>query len=153
MQIYINDEQDEISLKKEMENLIEKVVIECLEIENMKTDYEVSITFVNDSEIKELNNEYRGIDKSTDVLSFPLYDKDEVINTPLLGDIVISLETAKRQSEDFGHTIEREVMYLTAHSMFHLLGYDHLEETDKKLMREREKQVMKNLEIFKGDND
>lgn len=153
MQIFINDEQNEVLLKQDMESLIEKVVVECLEIEQMETKYEVSITFVDDKEIRKLNKEYRGIDKSTDVLSFPLYDENEVIDNPLLGDIVISLETAKRQSKDFGHTIEREVMYLTAHSMFHLLGYDHMENDDKKLMREKEKQAMKNLGIFKGDNN
>lgn len=154
MNILINNEQEEISLGSEMNSLLEKVVAECLDIEGIGTDYEVSITFVNDKEIKRLNNIYRNVDRHTDVLSFPIYDEDEdVPYTPLLGDIVISLETAKRQSEEFGHTIDREVAYLTAHSMFHLLGYDHLEEGDKSEMRQKEKQAMKNLGIFKGEKN
>lgn len=154
MQIFINDEQDEVLLNEDINSLLEKVVKECLELEEVGTDFEVSISFVDDEEIKNLNNSYRNIDKATDVLSFPLYDGEEdTPYIPLLGDIVISLETAKRQSEEFGHTIEREVAYLTAHSMFHLLGYDHLEDDDKKEMREKEKLAMKNLKIFKGDND
>ncbi len=154
MDILINNEQEEISLDSGIDALLEKVVEECLKIENMGTNYEVSITFVDDKEIKRLNNLYRNIDSHTDVLSFPIYDEDdEVPYTPLLGDIVISLETAKRQSLEFGHNIEREVAYLTAHSMFHLLGYDHLEEGDKSEMRQKEKQVMKNLGIFKGEKN
>ena len=154
MEILINNEQQEVSLDNNINSLLEKVVIECLNIEGIGTDYEVSITFVDDKEIQMLNNQYRSVDKHTDVLSFPIYEEDEnVPYTPLLGDIVISLETAKRQSEEFGHTIEREVAYLTAHSMFHLLGYDHLEEGDKNEMRQKEKQAMKNLGIFKGDKN
>lgn len=154
MKILINNEQDKVCLDESINDLLEKVVKECLQIEDMGTDYEVSITFVDDIEIRELNNTYRGVDRHTDVLSFPIYDEEEDLPyTPLLGDIVISVETAKRQSEDFGHTIEREIGYLTAHSMFHLLGYDHLQADDKKEMREKEKQAMKNLGIFKGDFD
>ena len=138
MKTLINDEQDKVSLDENIDKLLEEVAIECLKIEGMDTEYELSITLVDDEEIRELNKTYRDVDKSTDVLSFA---------------IVISIETAKRQSEEFGHTIEREIAYLTAHSMFHLLGYDHLEEDDKKVMREKEKQAMKNLKIFKDDCD
>ena len=123
-------------------------------VEGVGTDYEVSITFVDDKEIKRLNKIYRDVDSSTDVLSFPIYDEDEdVPYTPLLGDIVISLATAKRQSKEFGHSLEREIAYLTAHSMFHLLGYDHLDEQEKLEMREKEKQAMKNLKLFKNECD
>ena len=154
MEILINNDQDKVSLDKTISILLQEVAIECLRIEDMGTDYELSITFVDDEEIRVLNKTYRDVDKHTDVLSFPMYDEDEdVPYTPLLGDIVISIETAKRQSEEFGHTVEREIAYLTAHSMFHLLGYDHLEDDDKKEMRGKEKQAMKNLKIFKGDCD
>lgn len=154
MEILINDEQDKVSLDEDINKLLEEVAIECLLIEGMDDDYELSITLVDDKEIRELNKTYRGMDKSTDVLSFPMYEESEELPyTPLLGDIVISIETAKRQSEEFGHTVDREIAYLTAHSMFHLLGYDHLEDDDKKEMREKEKQAMKNLKIFKGDCD
>lgn len=154
MNILINNEQEAILLDDNMNSLLEKVVIECLNIEGIGTDYEVSITFVDDKEIQRLNSLHRNVDKHTDVLSFPIYDEDDdVPYTPLLGDVVISLETAKRQSEEFGHHIEREVAYLTAHSMFHLLGYDHIEEGEKSEMRQKEKQAMKNLGIFKGDKN
>lgn len=159
MEVFINNEQEKIKVDKNINNLLKKVVRECLEIENLGTNYEVSITFVDNEEIKRLNKLYRNIDKQTDVLSFPTFDEDDfnqdedIPYAPLLGDIIISLETAKEQSEDFGHTIEREIAYLTAHSMFHLLGYDHLVEDEKSEMRDLEKQVMKNLEIFKGEND
>lgn len=153
MKIFVNNEQDKITLDGKIEDALKLVVKESLKVEGVGTDFEVSITFVDDSEIKTLNKQYRNIDKHTDVLSFPIYDEDiELPYTPLLGDIVISLETAKRQSKEFEHSIEREVLYLTAHSMFHLLGYDHLEEDEKNLMRQKEKQVMKNIGVYKGEN-
>lgn len=154
MEIFINNEQDKIKLDTDMNDLLKKVVIECLEIEDLGTNYEVSITFVDNTEIKRLNKLYRNIDKVTDVLSFPTFDGEEDLPfTPLLGDIIISLERAREQSKEFGHTIEREIAYLTAHSMFHLLGYDHLVDDEKGEMRQLEKQVMKNLKIFKGEDD
>ena len=154
MEILISDEQEKIVLGEAIRELLEHVVRECLSVEGLGTDYEVSITFVDDKEIQRLNKIYRDIDEPTDVLSFPIFDIDESVPyTPLLGDIVISLETAKRQSEEFGHSLEREIAYLTAHSMFHLLGYDHLEEDEKLEMRSREKQAMKNLKLFKSESD
>ena len=154
MDILISDEQDEVVIAESIRILLEDVARECLTVEGGGTDYEVSITFVDDKEIKRLNKIYRDVDSSTDVLSFPIYDEDEdVPYTPLLGDIVISLATAKRQSKEFGHSLEREIAYLTAHSMFHLLGYDHLDEQEKLEMREKEKQAMKNLKLFKNECD
>ncbi len=154
MDILISDEQDEVVIAESIRILLEDVARECLTVEGVGTDYEVSITFVDDKEIKRLNKIYRDVDSSTDVLSFPIYDEDEdVPYTPLLGDIVISLATAKRQSKEFGHSLEREIAYLTAHSMFHLLGYDHLDEQEKLEMREKEKQAMKNLKLFKNECD
>lgn len=151
MEVIIDNSQNKYDIDKSINDLIEKVILECLKLENKGTDYEVSISFVDDEEIRELNRDYRGVDNATDVLSFPL-EEDE-FNIPgniLLGDIVISLETAKRQSEDYGHSIEREIAYLTAHSMFHLLGYDHINEEEKKIMRDKEKSVMRILGIFKN---
>ena len=154
MDILISDEQDEVVIAESIRILLEDVARECLTVEGGGTDYEVSITFVDDKEIKRLNKIYRDVDSSTDVLSFPIYDEDEdVPYNPLLGDIVISLATAKRQSKEFGHSLEREIAYLTAHSMFHLLGYDHLDEQEKLEMREKEKQAMKNLKLFKNECD
>lgn len=125
-----------------------KTVLEC---ENFLDSAEINVTFVTDEEIKELNNLYRQIDKSTDVLSFPLgengtYDKNPENDCFMLGDVVISVEHALMQAEEFGHSAEREIAYLTVHSVLHLLGYDHvLEGEDKKLMREREELALKKM--------
>ena len=113
--------------------------------------YEVNVTFVDNEQIRELNKQFRDKDKSTDVLSFPLGENDEFdlnpeTNNLQLGDIVISMETAVKQAYDYGHTLEREIAFLTVHSMLHLLGYDHekggLEEME---MRSKEEQVLESL--------
>lgn len=150
MDVYINNRQDKIEVGSDIEATIESVIEECLNIEGKSKDVEVSVSFVDNEEIRQLNKDFRNVDSSTDVLSFPMNENSDVFFTPLLGDIVISLERALEQSLEFGHTLEREVAYLTAHSMFHLLGYDHMNDEDKNLMREKEKQVMKNLKIFKN---
>ena len=100
--------------------------------------------------IRELNRQYRNIDSATDVLSFPMgengeYDTNLETGAKILGDVVISLEKAKEQSEAFGHSLQREVGYLTAHSVLHLLGYDHIEKLEKVRMREKEELVMERL--------
>ncbi len=150
MEIYIDNRQTEIKLSEEIEKLFQKVIKESLLVEGRSLDYEVSVSLVNNKEIRELNRDYRGVDSETDVLSFPL-DDDFDMDLPLLGDIIISVEKALEQAEEYGHSLEREIAYLTAHSMFHLMGYDHLEMEDKEEMRDREKLVMKNLGIFKFD--
>jgi len=110
---------------------------------------EVSVSIVLPEEIKALNGDYRGISEETDVLSFPMYDDlDALQNAPegqtvILGDIVLSLERAKEQAEDYGHTLERELYYLTVHSVLHLLGYDHLCEEEKTTMRNMERTIMR----------
>lgn len=150
MNVYIDNRQDKINVGIDLENIIESVIDECLSVEEMAKDVEVSVSFVDNYEIRELNRDYRNVDAPTDVLSFPMNEDFEEPISNVLGDIVISLERALEQSMEYGHTIEREVAYLTAHSMFHLLGYDHMTDEDKLLMREKEKQVMKNLNIFKN---
>ena len=109
---------------------------------DIKKEAEISVVFTDDEEIKEINNNFRNIDSSTDVLSFPQYDFFEegdishiTDNVLILGDVIISLEHAKAQSIEFNHSLNREVGYLTAHSMLHLLGYDHLEDEEKIRMR------------------
>mgnify|MGYP001042585019 FL=1 len=116
-----------------------------LELENLGSDFEISFVFTDDEKIRELNKKYRGEDSSTDVLSFPLDDDY------MLGDIIVSLERAGDQAKEYGNSLEREISYLTVHSMLHLLGYDHIEEEDRLEMRAREKIIMKELGIFKGD--
>ena len=150
MEYYIDNRQNKIEITSELEKIIESVVVESLKVEGLSQDVEVSISFVENDEIKELNREYRGIDEITDVLSFPM-DSHIVVPIPLLGDIIISMEKTIEQANEFGHSINREISYLIAHSMFHLMGYDHLEEDEKNKMRLKEKQVMKNLGIFKVD--
>ena len=130
----------------------EKTIEEVLRVENFTENAEVSLSIVDMETIHRLNKEYREVDRPTDVLSFPMdeegYDNE---GNPifLLGDIVICLDVAENQAKDFGHSLEREMMYLICHSTLHLLGYDHIEEDDKKVMRSKEKEVMKNLGVFK----
>ena len=136
----------------EMDEKLESVVKTVLDTEGLSLDYEVSITFVDKDESHKLNKEFRSVDRPTDVLSFPM-DEDffiEGVDT-MLGDIVICMDVAKEQANDFSHSLDREIMYLTAHSMLHLLGYDHMEENEKLEMRAREKEVMKILGVFKND--
>ncbi|MFS8541326.1 MAG: rRNA maturation RNase YbeY, partial [Tissierellales bacterium] len=121
--------------------------------ENRNLDYEISLTFVDNDEIRELNKLYRGIDKETDVLSFPMEEGEKIYCGNMLGDIVISAEKALEQSKEYGHSLLREIVYLAVHSMFHLLGYDHMTEEDKEIMRSKEKEVMRNLKIFKNERN
>ena len=150
MHLLIENDTNE---KIEMDADLEKTIREVLKTEGLGDNYEVSITFVDREEIQRLNKEFRNIDRQTDVLSFPL---DDDMNLPgediMLGDIVICMDVAKDQAREFGHSLRREIMYLTCHSTLHLLGYDHMEEDDKRKMRAREKEIMRNLRVFKDDN-
>lgn len=150
MEVYIDDRQTKVKLDKNIIDLLTLVAKESLKLENIKENYEISISFVDNEEIRELNNIYRGIDTDTDVLSFPM-DADNFVPSPLLGDIIISVEKALEQAVEYGHDLRRELAYLTAHSMLHLLGYDHMEKNDKMMMRDKEKLIMKNIEVFKED--
>lgn len=130
----------------------EKTIREVLNVEKIEDNVEVSLSIVDKDEIHILNRDYRDVDRPTDVLSFPMDEKgfDQEGNPILLlGDIVICLDVAKEQAEDFGHCLEREMMYLICHSTLHLLGYDHIDEADKSKMRAKEKEIMKNLGVFK----
>ena len=153
MQIEILNETD-LVLAEDLEALIVKATDKVFEYEDFDVEGEISVLFVNDARIRALNKEFRNKDEVTDVLSFPQYEalKDDGVSDPFiyLGDVVISLEQATRQAEEFGHTLEREIIYLTVHSVLHLFGYDHMTEEDKKEMREKEKTVLRSLKIFKG---
>lgn len=148
MEVLFDYRQDKVRLDEDMEELLEKVIETVLKQEKMPLDYEVSVSFVTNDEIRELNRDFRGKDSETDVLSFPFED-DFDLGVKLLGDIVISVEKAASQAEDFGHDLKRELAYLTAHSTLHLLGYDHMSEEEMEIMRSKEKSVMKTLGIFK----
>ncbi len=148
MEVLFDNRQDKIKIQKSTEDLLEKVIETSLKMENMSLDYEISVSFVTNDEIRELNSQFRNIDKETDVLSFPFEDEFET-GIRILGDIVLSVEKAMDQAEEFGHTVERELAYLTAHSTLHLMGYDHMNDDDKSIMRQKEKAIMKALQIFK----
>lgn len=149
MEVYI----DNRSSSKFDENIIPKIkrcVEECLKLENFPENTEVSISLVDNEEIHELNRMYRQKDSPTDVLSFPMLEKGDKPDTAgliLLGDIIISIPKAVEQAKEYGHSFEREICYLTIHGMFHLLGYDHIDEEEKREMRAREKQVIKILNL------
>ncbi|MDO5718794.1 MAG: rRNA maturation RNase YbeY [Tissierellia bacterium] len=150
MDIYIDDRADiDIS---EFINIsdIESALKTCLDIEGLSYDYEISISFVNEEEIRELNREYRNKDSVTDVLSFPLCEIDFPAGS-ILGDIVICSSIAENQAIDFGHSIKREIIYLIIHSCFHLLGYDHINPDEKKIMRVKEKEAIKKLGVFRDE--
>ena len=163
--IYSSNHQNQILVDNDFEEKINEVVNFVLNEEEVNVDYQISIVFVDNEEIKKINEETRGIDKATDVLSFPMLDypnkkvfKDAYKNYEfditylddrelILGDIVLSLERAREQSEEFNHSYLRECAYLIVHSVLHLLGYDHMEEEDKKVMRKREEEILNKLKI------
>ena len=134
---------------EELTELMEKAALIILEDEGIRPDEaEISVTFVDDEEIRTLNRDFRGIDRATDVLSFPQFEDANDIpdeGPAVLGDVVISLERAKAQAAEFGHSEEREAVYLFVHSILHLLGYDHMEEGEKAEMRAAEERTMKKL--------
>ena len=145
MTVFITNEQDKIEIPAEWEEKINQVAAICLREDQLPEDIEVDLLFVDNEAIREMNLEYRDKDSATDVLSFPMYEPDEEIDDEeevLLGDIVISLERAQEQCEEYGHNLEREVMYLLVHGLLHLAGYDHMEEEDKKVMRAQEEKLL-----------
>lgn len=135
-----------------MEQTLTAVLSMTAQVHNIKPSAEVSVVLADDSYIHELNLEYRGKDCPTDVLSFALDEGEEpdIVDGPeesLLGDIIISLETAARQAEEYSHSLERELAFLTVHGMLHLLGYDHEEEVDRQEMRQQEEHILSLLGI------
>ena len=146
-----NDTNEDLDLELIREKAL-KTIEEVLKVENFNENAEVSLSIVDKDTIHKLNKDYRNVDRKTDVLSFPM-DEEAFDNEGnpifLLGDIVICLDVARKQADEFGHSLEREMMYLICHSTLHLLGYDHIEEDDKVKMRAKEKEVMKNLGVFK----
>lgn len=148
VKVTIQNQQKAVTIPTGMRLLIRRSCAAVLENQNFKDPAEVVVTFVDDERIHELNNEFRGVDKATDVLSFPLgengeYDLNPETNALQLGDIVISVEHALKQSVEYGHSFEREMSYLTVHSMLHLLGFDHVNGGIEAVkMRDTEETVM-----------
>lgn len=163
--IYVDNRQEKIEVTESLIKELTKVIEFALKQEEVNIKCEVSLLFVDNEEIRIINNDTRGIDRETDVLSFPMleyegkkvfkdmyknyefsqsdFDGEELV----LGDIVLSLEKALEQSKEFNHSYEREASYLVVHSVLHLLGYDHMEEEDKVIMRGREEEILNELNI------
>ncbi|QNO16578.1 rRNA maturation RNase YbeY [Alkalicella caledoniensis] len=137
------DSIDNIEIDQEHEELIEKVCGQVVQTENIQGDFEVNIIFVDDPFIKNLNKKFRGKDYPTDVLSFP-FDVPE-----FMGEIYISIDTARRQAQEYQHSLTREIAFLTVHGLLHLLGYDHGDEPDEE-MRKKEEEVLQRLNIVRG---
>lgn len=150
MEIYIDNRQKKIKTSDRINGIIEEAIGQVLIDELDSLDYEISVSLVDNEEIRLLNSQYRGIDKETDVLSFPMDQDFDIPGISILGDIIISVEKASEQAMEFSHSLDREISYLTVHSMYHLLGYDHMDQDDKKEMREKEKHTMKKIKLFKN---
>lgn len=163
--IYVDNRQEKLEVKDDFIERLKNVIVFTLKEESVDIECEVSLLFVDNDEIKEINGDTRGINKETDVLSFPMLDyenkkvfkeiyKDYKFSPSdldgeelVLGDIVLSLEKALEQSQDFNHSYEREASYLVVHSVLHLLGYDHMEDDEKTVMRNREEEILNKLNI------
>lgn len=163
MHILIENEAKK-SLDFDYEKVINDVVREALNFEHCPYEAEVSVTLTNNDEIKESNKEFRNIDAPTDVLSFPMVDYDKPsdfsiaesfpddyfnpeTNELLLGDIVINVDRVYEQALEYGHSKKRELAFLTAHSMLHLLGYDHMEDDERLVMEKKQEEILQNLGI------
>jgi probable rRNA maturation factor len=137
-----------VNVNNKQEDLVIKAAAAVLEEEGYDDEAEVSIVFVDNPRIQALNKQYRGVDNPTDVLSFSMQEGENIPGEDnLLGDVVISLETALHQAKEFGHSVERETAYLAVHGVLHLLGYDHIEEADRKQMREKEESIMQKINL------
>lgn len=163
--IYKDNRQDKIHIDEKLSSTIDQIIDYALREEEVLIPYEVSVIYTDNEGIREINRDTRDIDKATDVLSFPMldYENQKVFKqcyknfkfshidlnegNLVLGDIVLSLERAKEQSEEFGHSFQREVCYLIIHSILHLLGYDHMQEEEKREMRTREEEILNKFEI------
>ena len=150
----------DIDENKEYKKLIEKVVETCfLEEKLINTNLYINIILTNPENIRKANGKYRNIDKETDVLSFPMFEKKELEKLieksklkkleieDVLGDIIISIPRVKEQAMEYGHSVERELSYMVVHGFYHLMGYDHIKEEDKKIMRPKEEYILNKLNI------
>lgn len=159
-ELITENEQNKIKITDNIKNLMQKVCDETLKYEECDFDAQISITFTDNDGIQKINAEFRDIDRPTDVLSFPMLEFDEdgqIIDNEfeydedgriMLGDIVISLEKAKAQAEEYGHSFEREIAFLYTHSMLHLLGYDHVNsEEEEKIMFAKQDEILERLNI------
>ena len=157
MNNYIQIEFDGIEENEEYLSVINNVLEKCYEVEKINNEkIFINIILTNPQKIRQINKEYRNIDKETDVLSFPMFEKQELdellkvqdfIEKDILGDIIISIPRVIEQAKEYNHSFERELAYMTVHGFYHLMGYDHMEEEEKKVMRNKEENILEQLEI------
>ena len=150
---YLNLEKGQ----EDWESIVKKVLNKCFEEEGLlDSKLIITITFTTPEEIRKINKKYRKIDRATDVLSFPMFEKEELdekiknkdfLYEDVLGDIIISIDKVREQAEEYGHSFERELSYMLVHGFYHLMGYDHIEEEDKKIMRPKEEKILNELKI------
>ena len=148
---------EDVEPNEEYEKTIKKVLEECYKTENLtNSKLIITITLTTPEKIRQINNEYRQTDKATDVLSFPMFEKTELdekikkqefLHEDVLGDIIISVQKVEEQAKEYGHSFERELSYMVVHGFYHLMGYDHIEEKDKIIMRPKEENVLSKLGI------
>lgn len=146
IEIDINSDEENIIKDKKINDFITHILLN--ENKNNEKIYYISIMIVNNNEIRNINREYRNIDKETDVISFAYEDNEDVDSEyKVLGDIVISIDKVRDQADEYNHSFEREFYYLVCHSVLHLLGYDHMNEEEKKIMRDKEEFYLKKFKI------
>lgn len=160
--VYIENEQAVIKWQERLAVLLKDILIQCLKDESIDRGCEVNILLTDDESIRQINKEHRNIDKATDVLSFPMADmkNGEILSDEgdvdmdegllLIGDIVISVQTAHKQAIDYGHSFERELAFLTAHGAFHLLGYDHMTKKEETIMISKQEAVLEKMGLKRG---
>ena len=150
----------DIEENQEYEEIVKKVLSECYKEENMEdSKLIITVTLTTPNNIQDINKKYRNIDRATDVLSFPMFEKEEIdakienkefYTEDILGDIVISIEKVEEQAKEYGHSFERELSYMLVHGFYHLMGYDHIKEEDKIIMRPKEEKVLSQLNITRN---
>ncbi len=153
MTVWIDNQTDNC-IFEDYENLLREIVFLCIKEEKYSENIEVSISIVYNEQIQALNKEFRNIDKPTDVLSFPMIEFENNnfnlnidTNEIILGDIIISIEKAIEQAIEFGHSLQREIAFLTAHSMFHLMGYDHQNDKDEYIMKQKQEKILTSINL------
>ena len=149
----------EIEEVDDWEKIVKKVFEKCFQEETLQdSKLYITVTFTTPKNIQSINKRYRNIDKPTDVLSFPMFQREELnkkikekdfLYQDILGDIVISIPKVEEQAKEYGHSFERELSYMLVHGFYHLMGYDHIEEEDKKRMRTKEEKILKTLNILR----
>lgn len=155
-----NIEYLDVEKNREYEDIVKNVIVKCFEVEKiLDSKLEISITLTTPEQIHRINKEYRNVDMPTDVLSFPMFEKCELEekiknknfeHVDVLGDIIISVEQVRAQAKEYGHSFEREFAYMLVHGFYHLMGYDHIKEEDKLIMRPKEENVLNLIGITRN---